>query len=83
MMLRNVWNDGVATYATPRLTSQGISNSFYEMAGISFGALLVSTTGFFYLGKAHAWFSSRLVDRGMAGTTAKVTAGAAALHHSK
>lgn len=51
VMLRNLWNFGVATYASRWLVSQGIANSFYEMAGISFGALLVFTTFFYVFGK--------------------------------
>ena len=51
IMLRNFWNYGVATYASSWLMSQGIANSFYEMAGITFGALLVFTVVFYVFGK--------------------------------
>ena len=51
IMLRNFWSYDIASYASTWLTSQGIANTYYEIAGISFGVVLLLTGAFWMYGK--------------------------------
>ncbi|KAI9743542.1 MAG: hypothetical protein M1818_002856 [Claussenomyces sp. TS43310] len=51
IMLRNLFAYGVSTFIAPWLASQGIAKTFYEIAGISTGVLLLLTSFFYIFGK--------------------------------